>query len=201
MGITDFSITLLNKVIEEYRPKSVCEMGDQNLYTGDNNYGKYANLYYEQKGIEEYACIDINGGNNAFDFDMSYPIDDNFAKYEPYDLVTDFGFSEHVGRDGKFDWEAIYNCWQNKHNLLKIGGIMVNENPLEKNWPLHGFNFYGWDFYTELAELSGYEILEQGIHPAMGNITDGYNLYSILKKNSVKFPSLSEFKTLPLKQS
>jgi hypothetical protein len=195
MGITDFSVQLLTKVINEYHPKTVCELGDQNLYTNDGNYGQYANLFYEQMGIEEYVCIDLNGGNGALQWDMGK----SQQVSKQYDLVTDFGFSEHVGANGKFDNDSIYRCWLNKHNLLKVGGIMVNENPAHNHWPGHGFNYYTENFYQQVS-LGGYEIKQLGFNFAMGNVTDGGNIHCIMKKTSIFFPSWLEFKTFSLFQ-
>jgi len=195
MGITDFSVQMLTKVLNEYHPKTVCELGDQNLYTNDRNYGQYANLFYEQMGIEEYVCIDLNGGNGALQWDMGK----RQQATQQFDLVTDFGFSEHVGTEGKFDWEAIYNCWLNKHNLLKVGGIMVNENPAHNHWPGHGFNYYTEDFYKGIP-ITSYVILALGSNFAMGNTTDGGNIHSILLKVGDNFLSFDEFKELSLYQ-
>lgn len=195
MGITNFSIEKLDSIIEEYKPKSVIDLGDQQTYVMGERYGQYANWYYESKGIESYDCIDINGNNNALVYDFS--VLHKFKK--KYDLLTDCGFSEHVGINGAFAWEAIYNCWLNKHNLLKVGGIMFNENPQSGNWPGHGFSYYSHSFYYDFVKMAGYNKLDLDIHPAMGNTTDGWNVVSTLKKTGNKFPSLEEFKTLDLR--
>jgi hypothetical protein len=205
MGITDFSLTLLERVIKEYHPKTVLELGDQILYTADNRYGKYADIFYKERGID-YDCIDLNGNNGAEEADMSYPymLENGSGKIgECYDLITDFGFSEHIGRDGAFSWEGIYNCWLNKFNLCKTGGVIVTETPKTKNWIGHGFNYVDFDFYWSLSRKSGLYIGQNciGEHPAMGNTTDGWNIWCIMKKVENEFPSLENFKTLPLKQS
>src|ERR1700744_1746912 len=158
MGITDFSVTLLDKIIDIYNPKSVCELGDQNLYTNGGDYGKYADVYYSRKGVEKYVCIDLNGGNGALI--MDFGIKQTLAT--EFDLVTDFGFGEHVGTEGKFNWEAIYNCWLNKFNLCKIGGVIVSENPKENNWPGHGFNYFTQAFYHQLESASGLRMIDIG---------------------------------------
>lgn len=199
MGITDFSVTLLDRIIKDYQPKSVCELGDQNLYTNDTRYGKYADVYYKEKGISDYVCIDLNGGNGAAKFDLGK----YFNITHQFDLVTDFGVSEHIGTDGHFDEEAYYNCWANKYKLCKMGGIIVSETPKTGNWIGHGFNYVDFNFYWTLSRKSGLYIGQDciGEHPAMGNITDGWNIWCIMKKVEDLFPSFEEFQTLPLKQS
>lgn len=198
MGYTSFTKTLVQGIIDEYRPKSVVDLGSQNDYSYPTLPAPYISDWFRDQWIE-YGCIDLNGENAAAVKDLS----EVFTKPDGirYDMVCDIGFSEHVGDNGKFGWEAIYNCWVNKHNLLKIGGIMVNENPATQNWPGHGFSFYTADFYLGLCKMTKYKLLEIGRQAAMGNVTDGWNIFSVLEKVSDEFVSLEQFKTLPLKQS
>lgn len=200
MGITNFSVSVLDLVIKSHKPKSVCELGDQILYTSDGNYGKYANLYYENMGIEShrYVCMDLNGENGAMQIDMGKLISPIMLHF---DLVTDFGFSEHVGTDGHFDWQAIYNCWLNKFNLCKDEGIIISENPLTGFWPGHGWNYHTTEFYHELEACSGLRLLKWGTVCAMGNCETGQNAWAVQAKVSNEFPSLEIFKTLSIKQS
>jgi hypothetical protein len=188
MGITDFSLLILNKYINEQ--KTVLELGAQNLYVESYPSAPYADKYYTAKGLE-YTCIDLNKENNAMELDLS--IKQNLDKF---DIVTDFGTSEHVGIDGKHDPKAFYNCWLNKHNACKIGGLIISENPKTGNWIGHGFNYVTENFYRQLAQSNGYEILEIGEHPAMNNITDGWNIYCVLRKTQEKFMTLTNFKKL-----
>lgn len=192
MGITSFSVELINKY--KGAAKSVIELGAQNLYLDGAASAPYADKYYKGVGIK-YACVDLNGENGALKLDLSK----EQGNCAPYDLVTDFGTSEHVGNNGQHDIEAFYNCWLNKHNWCMDGGIIISENPKTGNWPGHGFNYVTKDFYVKLAEANGYKILELGEHPAMGNFTDGWNVYCALKKGSGKFMSLEEFKNLGVK--
>jgi hypothetical protein len=186
MGITSFSIELIEK--HKADSKNVCELGAQNLY--DKDYGfnfPYADTYYKANGIE-YTCIDLNGENGALKIDLEKP--QKFTGV--YDLVTDFGTSEHV-RDG-------YNIAKIIHDLVKVGGIVIQENPKTGSWPKHGFNYKTKEFYSKLAELCGYEILELGEHPAMGNNIDGWNVYCVWRKtNEEKFISKAKFKELDLR--
>ena len=196
MGVTNFSTTLLKKHITGL--KTVCELGAQNLYHSDYPGAPYADVFYKKNGFETYGCIDLNGENNAMKINLSQ----QWVPSIKYELVTDFGTSEHVEHKSKFDWLAIYNCWRIKHELLTVGGVMINENPKTGNWPLHGYCYYTQEFYSKLAYLMGYNILEIGEHPAMGNDTDGWNIFCILKKTQDnKFISLTKFKLLDLRTS
>lgn len=209
MGITSFDIQLIQKALS-LKPeiKTVCELGSQNLYLGNEPEPPFASIWYEAEKIK-YACIDMAGDNNALKYDLGKPIEIK----DQYDLITDFGTSEHVVNmkeftevafhgghinsiypKGEFEIESgFYNCWKNKHGLLKIGGLMINVNPKTGHWPGHGYTYISEDFYTELIAIAGYEIIELGENCAMGNCENGKNIYSILRKVNEKFPSVEEF--------
>ena len=206
MGVTSFDIQLLETVIKAYKPKSAIELGAQNNYAQPKLPAPYMSEWYKAKGID-YTSIDLSAENGSFTIDLSKKLINQVPSFEKsnldignYDLVTDFGTSEHIGTDGKFDWEAIYNCWVTKHVLLKKEGIMISENPKTGNWPGHGFNYYTKEFYRQLEAATGYKIILLDEHPAMSNITDGWNVVCIMQKVSDKFVSLEEFKSLDLRQ-
>ena len=183
MGITSFSTGLINRVLDNRNDiHAVIELGAQNLYDRDYPSGPpYADEFYTRRGLT-YTCIDLSAENGAKVIDLSEPV----AVSTQYDLVTDFGTSEHV--------KGIYNCWKTKHDLLRVGGVMISENPKVGNWPGHGYHYYTQDFYTALAEQAGYKIIEIGEHPAMGNVTDGWNIYCVMEKVEDKpFPSEAEW--------
>lgn len=187
MGITSFSLSILDKYVKE--GKSVCELGAQNLY--DKHYDKhpYADVYYKSKGMT-YECIDLSKENGAIEMDLESP-----QKIQTqFDLVTDFGTSEHI--------KDSYNVHKIIHDLTKVGGIIIKENPKTGNWIGHGFNYVSVDFYNKLAELNGYEILEIDEHPAMNNTIDGWNVYVVFKKvKDSKFISRTKFNTCGIKPS
>lgn len=201
MGYTDFTVGLLERVIKEYQPKMVVDLGAQNMYNQPALPAPYASEWYKKQGIV-YVAIDLSGENDSLEIDLGKPLRPLFPETQvsKFCMVVDAGTSEHIGTDGKFDWEAIYNCWKTKHDLLRVGGVMVNENPKQGNWPGHSFQYYSEAFYKQLAALTEYEILELGEHPAMGNTDTGWNIYCVLRKHSEKFPTLEEFKTLSLYQ-
>lgn len=198
MGVQDNSMGLIQK----YAPglKTVCELGSQNLYHYNNElpWGAYADLFYKQQGYEEYTCIDTNGENNALQINLG---EDTWKPEKLFDLVTDFGTSEHIACEGIFSWENIYNCWKIKHDILKLNGIMINENPLTGNYPLHGFYYYTYEFYNKLCDMIGYEVLELGEFVAQSNYKDGNTIYCVIRKvKDCPFISLKDFKTLRLEK-
>lgn len=194
MGYTTKTLELVQKALETTTVRNVMDLGAQNLY--DQDYGgknPYVSEWYNARQIH-YTCIDLNGENMAAKIDLSQQLPLGMSQY---DLVVDAGTSEHVGF-GKHELRSFYNCLKAKHELCKVGGIIVSENPKSGSWPKHGFNYYTQDFYTQLARLAGYEILELGETAAMGNEIDGWNVYCIAKKTKEEFISFSEFKTLPI---
>lgn len=196
MGVTSFDIPLLEEIIKWHQPESVIELGAQNNYAQPHLPAPYMREWYQAKKIN-YESIDLNGEDGAFVLDLSEKIPPN----QTFDLVTDFGTSEHVGKNGEFSWEAIYNCWLNKHTLLNIGGVMFSENPKTGNWPGHGFNYYTYAFYVRLILYTDYKMLLMREHAAMNNVKDGWNVVAIMKKTSERFPTFEEFKTLDLRPS
>lgn len=222
MGITAYDVDLIERTLKE-KPliKSVIELGSQNLYTTGEANPPFASEWYKQKGLK-YACIDLGGDNGAWEWDLSSDLKNAGISEEiKSDLVTDFGTSEHVVQmenftsvpfhegyinsiypDGVKDIElGFYNCWLNKHNLLSIGGAMINVNPKTGHWPGHGYSYYTQEFYKDLCKIAGYKILLLEEHAAMGNATDGINVVCILEKISNKFPTFEEFKKLDFRKS
>lgn len=198
MGYTSFSKQLVDGYISEYNPKSVIDLGAQNDFSGPDLPAPYISEWYKGKSIN-YACIDLNGENGALVLDLGIDLRHEYG--HRHDIVCDFGTSEHVGRKGKFDWDAIYMCWWNKFNICKQGGLIISENPLVGNWPEHGFNYYEFDFYSKITAVSGLILREVGKHAAMGNIEDGWNVFSVMEKTASDFCSFEEFMSLPIKQS
>ena len=157
--------------------------------------------------IDEFG-VGIMYDDDTVDFELAVP---------KFDLVTDFGTAEHVVRVLEFQSvafheghinsvypkeqpteqqiaEGFYNCWANKHNLLRAGGLMINVNPMTGNWPGHGYTYLTCDFYLKLAELMGYEIILLEDHAAMGNTESGWNVVCILgKKIDKPFISFEDF--------
>ena len=185
MGVTTHS----NNLVQKYKgnAKTMLEFGSQNTYFDSEPMG-VAKDYYTKQGFDHYS-LDANGEYGSEVVDLSTDL----GLLAQADIVTDFGTSEHVLN--------YYNCWLNKHNGCKIGGLIISENPKVGNWPNHGLHYLTKEFYTELSKVAGYEIIELGEHPAMGNITDGWNVYCVLRKVSDKFPAAETFYRLPFEST
>lgn len=218
MGYTKQDTELIEKYLTEV--KSVMDIGSQNVYIeADNPKPPFASEWYKSKGIDDYSCIDLAGDNNALKIDLSYPIEVGLNK--KFDLLVDGGCGEHIVQMEGYENVAFhdghinsiyptkvknidlgyYNGWFNKHNLLKIGGIMININPKTESWPSHCYTYLTTDFYIQLEKISGYKIIELFEHPAMGNTLDGWNIVCVMQKESDLFPDFETFNTLDKRKS
>lgn len=190
MGITQKSLDRLLRHQVLDKGTKMLELGAQNTY--DNlNYGKVAKDVFEPMGIN-HTSIDIKPHQGAIEVDLRQPVTFTRSKF---DLVTDFGTTEHV--DG-----SLYEAFKNIHNLCKKGGVMVRENPKTGSWPDHGHHYFTQEFYLKLSALAGYEILELTEEAAMGNTTDGWNVCAVLKKTEAnKFIEEEDFNKLDFRKS
>ena len=196
MGVTSIDLQILENLVKKYNPTKVIDLGAQNNYGQPLLPAPYMSEWWKAKGIL-YDSIDMSDENGCQVLDLS-----DLQSFEPqYDFVMDFGTQEHVGKNGAFSWEAIYNCYKNKFDLCRIGGLIISENPKTGNWPGHGFQFFTQDFYKQFARIAGFDIIQLAEIAAMGNTTDGWNVLAITVKISDVFPTLEEFKTLPLNRS
>lgn len=120
----------------------VLEFGDKR-----NPSGLYR-TWYESRGAV-YLSTDINGRNGAIKQDVRLPFD--FGKF---DLVTNFGFSEHVSVQAPF--------WANCYNATEVGGVMVGTTPQPNHWLHHGWSYWhpSETFFREWAEANQLDILQ-----------------------------------------
>lgn len=186
MGITGFSMSMIRQYGGEKSGIRHLLVGCQNMY--DNaHYGQIAQPYYTGLG-QDVVSIDITACNNSVEHDLRTPL-----KMKAFDFISQHGTLEHIEtRDG------FYLSFKHLHNVLKPGGIIIHENPKTGNWEGHGNHYLTMDFYTELAEVMNYDILAIGEHAAMGNSTDGWNIYCVIKSNGGKFITKEEFNELSI---
>lgn len=119
------------------------ELGSQELFPFT---GESAKTYYTNNNIW-HTSIDLNGQNGALRLDLTKPID-----LAPADIVTNHGTTEHVSLQEP--------TFKNIHNLCKVGGYMLHTVPLIGTWPGHGEYYYSLEFFSQLAKLNNYEVLQ-----------------------------------------
>ena len=72
--------------------------------------------FYEAFGINEYACIDADGANDALVYDLNCDISKSHEAHRTYDIVTNFGTTEHVFNQ--------YNCFKQYSRFACSWGII-----------------------------------------------------------------------------
>ena len=186
MGITAFSKNMIRQYGGEHQGIRHLLVGCQNMYDNEH-YGQIAQDYY--RGFnQDVVSIDITACNDSLEHDLRKPL-----HMASFDFISQHGTLEHVESR-----EGFYLAFKHLHEVLEMDGIIIHENPKTGNWAGHGNHYLTQGFYTELAELMDYDIVEIGEHPAMGNTTDGWNIYCVLRKRKEEFISLEEFNKLPI---
>lgn len=186
MGITKFSMDMIHQYGGEQSGIRHLLVGCQNLYD-QKHYGQIAQDYYRGLG-QDIVSVDITGCQESITHDLREPLD-----MESFDFISQHGTLEHVQTR-----EGFYLSFKHLHEVLKIDGLIIHENPKQGNWPGHGNHYLTQDFYIQLSKLMNYDILAIGEHPAMGNANDGWNIYCVLKKQKKEFITQEEFLTLPI---
>lgn len=139
--IPEDELRALGPVVEQ--GTTILELGNKK-----NSRGLYR-TWYEQHGAA-YTCLDWNGMDGALKLDMR-----KRQRLGPFDVVTNFGFTEHVTDQ--------FMCWWNVHEFVKVGGRLVicmpnpgqfNQKP---NWELHGYWQPTLEWYQQFVERNGYE--------------------------------------------
>jgi SAM-dependent methyltransferase len=149
---------------------SMLELG--NKKSGDVTYKQY----FESQGIK-HTSIDWNGLDGALKLDLRDPID-----LGQFDMVTNIGTTEHVSTQRQ--------VWENLHNAVKVGGVLVSHGPLEGDWWWHGEWYVKESFYEAFAKENGYVIKQMGIERDHPNRTLNVRMKKI-KHNSFVMPDES----------
>jgi hypothetical protein len=192
MGIVPLSLQILLRhadLIGGLRPCRMMELGCQQMLSHpDIAEGSAAKEWFERQGIAQHVSIDINGKFDSLPLDLTKPI------YRPewegnFDIVTDFGTSEHVGADLSWLWQARENC----HRWARPYGLLIYMNPKTGHWPDHGYHYFTESHYRALAPACRYRVVDISEHPTLGNAKDGAQILAVLQKNGGPFVPLADF--------
>jgi len=182
VGITPLSLETLRRHIDLVGGFSGCrmmELGSQQAYQfhhAEVPEGAPAKPAWERLGVR-HVSVDLNGEFGAQRLDLSRPIEK--AEWDgAFDVVTDFGTSEHVGRS----LGALYHCRANCHRWCRPGGLMFFVNPKTGHWPDHGYHYFTVEHYEQLARACLYHIVQVYEHPTLGNMVDGWQVNAVLQK-------------------
>jgi hypothetical protein len=132
----------------------------------------------------------MNGKEDSLIVDLRLPIEDNdeYGILNWADLVIDAGTSEHV--------EVQYYNWKNLYDVCKVGGYMVHILPKVGYWDGHCEFKYTSEFFVQLSDVMGYEIIE--LHDDIESSSRGDVCCIFKKVSDIPFMSTSEFEKLPI---
>ncbi len=169
------------------------ELGCQNIYVqGYSPTITSLEQFPKEFGVD-METWDILGCQNSKVVDLRKAVPK--SEHLKYDVVTDFGTTEHV--DGNY-----YQARKNIHDVCRVGGLMIHETPLTGHWIGHGHNYLTTNFYNQLANAIKYEVLELTIEYAMGNTTDGGLVVCVLRKTEdLPFVDAKTFETFEISNS
>ena len=138
----------------------MAEFGNQKLKFEPNMGAKrlqQVKPYLEFFGVR-HVSFDTNNRSGALPWDLSVPIDSE-RLYDStgialgeFDIVTNFGTSEHV------DAPSQLPVFRNAHHLCRFGGLMIHSVPRAGTCEGHGCWKYTGDWFEQLAELQGYRV-------------------------------------------
>lgn len=174
MGYEKATIEKLLNVLQEnnvtLKGLRLFELGNQEVYGIEKALGLFSKFGYTPKstiikyffeflGIK-YTSVDYNGLDGAHKLDIRRDISGYLN--EKFDVLTNLGFTEHVGENS--DWSTIlaaqYAAFKNLHDLGSDKAIYYHCVPLTRNWYKHGVCDYSLEFFSKLAEVCGYTILK-----------------------------------------
>ena len=199
MGVIPYSLETLQQYIGLVGGFNGCrmmELGSQQMSCHYNiPEGSAAKSWFERMGVK-HTSIDMNGELGALKLDLACPIEAP-AWEEAFDLVTDFGTSEHVAGNWPNPLLGLYHCRANCHRWCRPGGLLIFCNPMRGHWPQHGYHFFTEKHYEDLAALCPYDIVRVWNHPTLGNSETGYQISAVLQKRGSS-PFLGEADYLKL---
>jgi len=126
-----------------FKNKLVFELGNKK-----NANGLYRDQYLAWSA--GYQCFDWNELDGAINIDFGIRIPE---KYEGVaDLVTNFGFTEHVYTDQ-------VQCWENVARLSsKLGCYLAMVLPYPGHWEHHGVYQPQMEWLIEWCKMNGYDV-------------------------------------------
>lgn len=144
---------------------AVCELGDQGM--SGLAAPMLARDWYVARGCTRYESIDGNG-RGTITADLNLPLERRLALF---DLVTDFGTSEHV-----FDQAQV---WRTLHSLVKPRGLIAFDRPAQ-GYHKHCFYLINECLIRDLAAANQYEV----VHLSRATTPRGELLRGVLRTPS-----------------
>ena len=182
MGVKLFDIKDIIRYVMEYSKTlelDVVELGEQELKIFNNELDDSLITEYLKTNPRKYStkkdriglfskdfleslfksvsCIDIF---TKCDKTLKLSLCENINLEKRFDVLTNFGTTEHVGEMNDEFVNVQYLSFKNIHNMIKKDGIVFNVVPaFVQNNKLHGAFNYTCDFFNKLAKLCNYQII------------------------------------------
>jgi len=116
-----------------------------------NNYTRLSSKFlYDSLKVKSYTCIDIDGIHDSLKFDFNYNIKEKYGFDQQFDIVTNFGTTEHIFNQ--------LSCFENIHNMCKLNGYIIHSLPIV-GFSNHCFFNYHSTFFEHLARVNKYQLL------------------------------------------
>ncbi|RAX56893.1 hypothetical protein CCZ01_08105 [Helicobacter monodelphidis] len=145
-----------------YSQLSVCEFGSQDLLEdidgnvvppAENGRWHAAKKAYEEFGITNYECIDLEGVHNALRFDLGLDLKTHYQYDKQFDIVTCKDIGHWV-----FDQKQLFT---NIHNLCKKDGIIIWRSAIgggfaQGCFAIHHYKILQLAFSNRYLLLDGY---------------------------------------------
>lgn len=171
MGITD---TVYFTYCKPYFEKAtaILELGAQLFLVGGKSVGYFKNVLRFP-----ITSLDYTGENESLPLNLSTEL----PIQQQYDLVTNFGTSEHVSNQ--------YICWKNIHSFCSEGGYVLCEIPEKGSWKHHCKYYVTHSFFEAMSHEFEIIFFKQIFYRGQGN-----NCFCILRKRNPTWQlSESEF--------
>lgn len=142
-----------------FKDKIVYELGNKK-----NSSGLYRG-WYESNKVRHYVCFDWNGEDDAIRIDYGAPLPVDFVDGGvPFDtvgradLVTNFGFIEHVFTDQQRAWMNFLDM------AAKPGCYIASVTPTPGQWEHHGVYQPSIMWLSEFFARNGFLLLRNYIN-------------------------------------
>lgn len=106
-----------------------------------------ASHFYTAVGFSKYVPIELNSKDGALVMDLNHILREKYGYKEEFDLVVNNGTGEHI-------WNQ-HSVFANQHNLVSVGGLILNIVPFIPNLN-HGFYNYNPIIFRDLAFANNY---------------------------------------------
>lgn len=156
MGISNANYDLITQAMALMKPRiiHVLELGNQHLRPPLQGTAK--DLYLSL-GARSYRAFDINGQDDSIEIDLNYSLLGDPKYMDMFDLVTNFGTSEHI-RNQIQVFSTIFEC-------CTVGGLMLHSLPLVGYWRGHSPYKYRESFPAVLARETNSRLIRKEVVP------------------------------------